>query len=74
MIVAIRSLATLFNAQRIADRRHDADGCDWAVLRTGDLAQPYTIALYDGQLEAVSLSTSRAASALRFAGKAAQRG
>lgn len=67
MAVATRSLATLLNAQRIADRQHDADGQDWAVLETGDAGQPYTVAPYVGQGAAVSLSTSHAASARRFA-------
>lgn len=73
-VFAARSLATLFNAQRIADQRHDDDGQDWAVLDTGNPVQPYTVARYDGQLHAVSLSTSQAASALRFAGSVRQRG
>jgi hypothetical protein len=67
MAIATRSLATLFNAQRIADQGHDAGGCSWAVLETGNPGQPYTVAPYAGQGEAVSLSTSRTASALRFA-------
>ncbi len=61
-----RSLATLSNAQRIADRRYDEDGGNWAVLRTGDPAQPYMVALYDGQAAAVSLSTCEMSVALRF--------
>jgi hypothetical protein len=67
MAIVTRSLATLFNAQRIADHRHDADGHDWAVLETGNPEQPYTVAPYAGQGEAVSLSTSRTATALDFA-------
>jgi hypothetical protein len=69
----IRTLATLPNAQRIADQRHDEDGRDWAVIDTGDPAQPFRVALYDGQAGAVSLSTSRMVVAQRFVSAAWQR-
>lgn len=71
---ATRSLATLANAQRIADRRHVEDGRDWSVLETGDPEQPYTVARYAGQGEAISLSTSRTESVLHFASAANQLG
>ncbi|WP_206245699.1 hypothetical protein [Novosphingobium terrae] len=73
-VMTARSLATLFNAQGIADQRHDEDGEDWAVLKTGNDCQPYIVERYAGQLAAVSLSTSQAASALRFANTARPRG
>lgn len=73
MNTRISSLATLPNAQRIADRRHDDDGRDWAVLATDDPAQPYTVALYEGQAAAVSLSTCEMSAALRFVNAAWRR-
>lgn len=70
---SLRSLATLANAQRIADRRYDEDGGNWAVLKTGDPAQPYRVALYEGQNTAVSLSTCEMSAALRFVNAAWRR-
>jgi len=44
------------------------------VLETGTAVQPYIVARFDGHRSAISLSTSQAASALRFAGSVGQCG